>query len=507
MKIILSRILLIQKFLILSMCSYLIILSTSIAETCSDFAESGCRIDVELHKSFIKQSNETITRISIADPDIADVKLITPKQILIISRKNTGTTSLTVWYGDERAEVYDVRVYVSGSLMQTIQKNLRRLAPEARVNIIPAKDGVILDGEVDSQEMLDRVLNIVRAYINVNNDNNIITIVGSQQVQLEVKIAEISRSGMKQMGLGFLNNKDWSIGLFSSGSASGRSTVSDSEVPATIIETIDAFGNHSRTISDGGISRNVSSSVNISSPFSSAFQIALHSVKDNSLAILSLLKGQGLSRILASPTLVAMSGQEAEFMVGGEYPYPVQGDIGETTIEYKRFGVMLGFTPTVVGKDIISVQVRPEVSSLDYASGVSIGGVAVPGLRTRRGSTTLQLRDGQTFAMAGLINEEMQWSLNKVPFLGDIPILGTLFTSKEYKRSEAELVIIVTPRLVRAMNPHEVPPLPGENQPDNINDVDFFLKNRVSNPDKKEDRSGRKTLSDPVFSGKTGFSR
>ncbi|MBN1905182.1 MAG: type II and III secretion system protein family protein [Deltaproteobacteria bacterium] len=478
------------------------------ADTCSDLAESGCRIDIEMHKSFVKQSNETITKIAIADPEIADVQLITPKQALIISRKNTGTTSLTVWHGEERAEVYNVRVYVPRDLIQDVRESLSLMVPEARVNIIPAKEGVILDGEVDSQEMLERVLNIVRAYVDVDENNNLISIVGSQLVQLEVRIAEISRSGMKQMGLGFLNNNDWSIGLFSSGSAEGSSTVHNYAIPATLTETIDAFGNYTRSISEGGVTRNTNSAINISSPFSSAFQIALHSVKDDSLAILSLLKGQGLSRVLASPTLVAMSGQEAEFMVGGEYPYPVRGgDSGDVTVDYKRFGIMLGFTPTVVGKDTISIQVRPEVSSLDYASGISSGGVTVPGIRTRRGSTTLQLKDGQTFAMAGLISEEVQWSLNKVPFLGDIPVLGALFTSKEYQRSETELVIIVTPRLVRAMNPQEVPPLPGEDQNDNISDSDFFLRNRVSNPDKNKINQEADSLPASKFSGKTGFSR
>ena len=497
---------LIRKIILLLISIFLTGPLMAIADTCNDFADSGCRIDIEMHKSFVKQSDEPITRVAIADPDIADVQLITPRQVLIISRKNAGTTSLTVWHGEDRAEVYDVRVYVPGNLLEAVQHNLGRLVPEARVNIVPAKNGVILDGEVDSQETLERVLRIVRAYVDVSENNILVTIIGSQQVQLEVKIAEISRSGMKQMGLGFLNNRDWSIGLFSSGSASGGSTAQNSDIPATITETVDTFGNYTRTFSEGGVSRNLDSSIDISSPFSSAFQIALHSVKDDSLAILSLLKGQGLSRILASPTLVAMSGQEAQFMVGGEYPYPVQGDIGETTIEYKRFGIMLGFTATVTGKDTISIQVRPEVSSLDYAAGVSVGGVAVPGLRTRRGSTTLQLRDGQTFAMAGLINEQVQWSLNKVPFLGDIPVLGALFTSKEYQRAETELVIIVTPRLVRAMNPHEVPALPGEDRQENINDLDFFLKNRVSNPEKQNDATGQRMIA-PKFSGKTGFSR
>jgi pilus assembly protein CpaC len=248
--------------------------------------------------------------------------------------------------------------------------------------------------------------------------------------------------------------------------------------------------------------------MNLASPFGSAFQVALHAVEDDTLAILSLLKGQGLSRILASPTLVTMSGQEAEFMVGGEYPYPIQGDSGHVSIEFKRFGVMLRFTPMLVGKETLTIQVEPEVSSLDFSLTVSSAGVAVPGLRTRRGSTTLQLKDGQTFAMAGLLNEETRTVLNKIPFLGDIPILGALFTSKEFQKSESELVIIVTPRLVRAMNPDEVPRLPGEGENDNVSDADFFLLNRVRNPGPPPSVDLDPNSGDlQGFTGETGFAR
>ena len=490
------------------------------AGSCSDYATSGCTIQIEMYKSFIKKTDKDITRISIANSDIADARVISPRQVLLIGNK-AGSTNLIIWYKndnkkenepeeEELAEVYDVSVYVSYALMNTIHNTIRRLVPDSQVNIQRAKSGVILDGHVESQQMLERVLNIAKSYVDIFDNNNLISIRGSQQVQLEVRIAEVSRSGIKQMGLGFLNNNDWSIGLFSSGEASGTSIAQNMVTPPTVTESIDSQGTQTTTTSSrGGISRGTESIIDLASPFGSAFQIALHAVEDDSMAILSILKGQGLSRILASPTLVTMSGQEAEFMVGGEYPYPVPGSLGQTTIEYKRFGIMLIFTPTVVGKETISIQVQPEVSSLDYSSAVSSGGVAVPGLRTRRGSTTLQLKDGQTFAMAGLINEEVQSVSNKVPFLGDIPILGTLFTSKEFQRSETELVIMVTPRLVRAMNPDEVPSLPGEGDTDNISDADFFLKNRVSNPVKKTnhkpDKKQKKTT--PEFSGKTGFTR
>lgn len=500
------RVLLIVHILLAQFLWTLNIPALSQAGSCRDFAQSACHIDVELQKSFVKQADETITRVSIADPRIADVELITPTQVLVIAKDRAGTTSLTLWHGDTLAEVYDIRVYASDALIQAIQDRLSRLVPGAKVRVLPAKEGVILDGEVESQETLERVLTLVKSY--VTPANNLMTLKGNQQVQLEVKIAEVSRSGMKQMGLSFLNNRDWTVGVFPSGQVTGSATSDNFHVPSTTIETIDVFGNVSRTTTEGGTDRILSSIMDIASPFGSAFQVALHAVEDDTLAILSLLKGQGLSRILACPTLVTMSGQEAEFMVGGEYPYPVQGESGQTSIEFKRFGVMLRFTPMVVGKETLTIHVEPEVSSLDFSLPVTSGGVAVPGLRSRRGSTTLQLKDGQTFAMAGLLNEETRTVVNKIPFFGDLPLLGALFTSKEYQRNESELVIIVTPRLVRALNPEEVPLLPGEGENDHVGDVDFFLLNQVSGPVEKPPVGlGSETGRVPGFTGETGFSR
>lgn len=486
---------------------------------CNDFARTKCRIEVQLHKAFVKRTEAPITRVAIADPNIADVDLITPRQVLIVSKEKAGITNLILWHGDERAEVYEVVVYIPGSLTKAIQDRINQLAPEARVKVLISYKGIILDGEVESQEMLERVLNIARSYVDLSPNNNFITIRGTQQVQLEVKIAEVSRSDMKKMGLGVLNNKNWTIGVFPGGQASGMAstsrTISTGERPAITSTNTDlTTGVITSTTMAGGsetlknASRALSSVMEVASPFVSAFQVALHAVGSDSLAILSVLKGQGLARILASPTLVTMSGQEASFMVGGEFPIPISGEDRQTTISFKRFGIMLRFTPTVVSKETITIRVEPEVSNVDYSLSVFSGGVAVPGLKTRRGSTTLQLKDGQTFAMAGLMKEETRTVINKIPFLGDIPILGALFTSKEFQKDETELVIIVTPRLVRAMNRDEVPPLPGEDINDNVSDVDFFLLNRAKNPEAKKPAHPKETVSSPPgFIGEMGFSR
>lgn len=445
-----------------------------------------CQINVEIHKSFLKETDEPISRVSIADPSIADVNVITPTQVLILAKKEIGRTNLIIWHGDERALVYEVNVYAPGNIAELIQEKLKQLAPEADVTVISSTKGVILDGQVESQVMLNRVIEIVKTLI--PTFTNLITVKGTQQVQLDVRIAEVSRTALKRIGLGFLINKSWSVGIFPNGSTSG---------------VMDATGINVKGQPEVTL-RELNSLTELVSPFSSAFQAVVHSLNNDFLAILSILKSQGLARFLASPTLVTMTGQEADFLAGGEFPVPVRGNEGETTIEYKEFGIMLRFTPFVTGKEDITLKIEPEASVLDFSIGTQSGGVVVPGLRTRRGSTTLQLKDGQTFAMAGLLRENINTLVDKIPFLGDIPVIGTLFTSKEYQKEESELVIIVTPRLVRALNLDEVPELPGEDILNNVNDFDFFILNRMY----METTSERKTKEKkPFFIGDFGFSK
>ncbi|QTA86747.1 Pilus formation protein domain-containing protein [Desulfonema magnum] len=471
------------------------------ASVCDDFAEPSCTIEIEPRKSFVKKTEERVTSISIGDAALADVEMITPTQILIVAKKEMGTTNLIIWYGDDRAEVCEVNVRVVRNLVKEIQKQLEEIVPRARVKVRKGKAGIILDGEVESQEMLDRVLKLSGTF--GVPSLNLITLRGSQQVQLEVQIAEVSRSAEKQMGLGALVNglklnDHWNIGIMPNGTVAGQSWgFSEDWETGTARETVNTTVGK---ITDKALE----SAIQMSSPYASAFQLALHAVEDNTLGILSILKGQGLARILASPTLVTMSGQEASFLVGGEFPIPLWGE--GLSIHFKKFGVMLRFTPTVVGKETITLQVNPEVSSPDYSLSIFSGGAAVPGLKTRRGSTTLQLRDGQTFVMAGLLKEEERTVINKIPFLGDIPILGSLFTSKEFQKDESELVITVTPRLVRALNPNEVPALPGEQTSGEISDVDFFLLNRLEKEKQLAKNNNLENIS-PAFVGGMGFAR
>ncbi len=492
---------------------------------CPGVGDDRHTVRVEVHKSAIQETSRAITRASIADPAIADIQVITPRQILIVAKNQPGATNLIVWHGQEVADIYEVRVFIPLDLINSINERIHQVVPDAQVTALPGNKGVLLNGEASSQEMLERVLAVAKSFdIGIAN---LITVTGSQQVQLEVKIAEVSRSGAKKMGLGFLFKGDWNMGLFPNGGVSAASSTSDAELPSTTVTEVNAIEQTvSRYTTSGGLSQTMSSEMELLQPFGSAFQLALHGLNDDFLSIISLLKNQGLAHMLATPTLVTMSGQEAEFLVGGEFPIPMQGENNNTTVQFKRYGIILRFTPFVTGKETITIQVAPEVSSPDYSLAILSGGVSVPGLKTRRGTTTLQLKDGQTFIMAGLLKEEMYTTVNKFPFLGDLPILGTLFTSKEFQKNETELMVIVTPRLVRALNPEEVPDLSGSNQIGDIDDVDFFLLNRLSGapPDNtaehnaptkenrddgsRQKRPGAATENAiPGFRGQTGFTR
>ncbi|WP_028319520.1 type II and III secretion system protein family protein [Desulfobulbus elongatus] len=460
------------------------------------------QIILEPNKGTVITTKRPISAISIANPELADAHIPEnqqERQVLLFGKGKSGETNLIVWYkkvAGEEVDPYDtfeIRVSLTEKSVEQLSQALEELAPDSPITVHPdGGKGVILTGEVDGPEQLDFILNVVRSHVN-ENFTNLINVHGSQQVQLSVRIAEVSRSNLKQMGLGFLTDRDWSIGVLPPGSvtygymASSRSRTTGTSLGTETTTITDSNTGLSTTttsnvplLSDADmLAKGLTTETALYSPFSSAFQLAVYSLNDNFLGILSVLKGQNLAKILASPTLVTMSGQEANFLVGGEFPIPMSGDRGQTTINYKNYGIMLRFTPTVVAPETITVQVNPEISSIDYSTAVLSGGVSVPGLKTRRASTTLQLKDGQTFVMAGLLNEEMATAVSKVPLLGDIPYLGTLFTSKEFQKKESELMIIVTPHLVRALNPGEVPKLPGEGTMDVVSDGDFFLNNQT----------------------------
>ncbi|WDP90904.1 MAG: pilus assembly protein N-terminal domain-containing protein [Desulfobacter sp.] len=452
------------------------------------------QIRIEMFHSHLLETGVPIMRASIADPKVADVNILSPTQILVVAKaKRNASTTLILWESEKKAVTYDICVFskIDPALLSLMAERIRAVAPGVSIDILPARQAVdsksiILKGEVESQMVMERVITVVESF--GIRYFNLIDLKGPQQIQLKVVIAEVSKSGLKQMGINFLDSGDnLGFGVFKGGTTETKVEFKGE----TKYDTAAASSGKSPDSISNTVTQTVSNT--IGSPFKSAFQIALNSTKHNWLAYLSLLKNQGLARSLATPTLVAMSGQKAEFQVGGEYPINTKNDEGEISTKMQPYGIILKFTPYLLDKETITLEVNPEVSAVDFS-------FDPPGITSRRATSTLQLKDGQSFAMAGLLKEESSVTINKVPFLGDIPYLGTLFTSKENKHSETELVIMVTPRIVRAMNPGEVPALPGRGMKKEIRDGDFFIKNNLGfmESDEKDTRE---------FRGKTGFAK
>lgn len=254
----------------------------------------------------------------------------------------------------------------------------------------------------------------------------------SGQVMVDVKIVEISKKVLKETGINLMTQSNITFGLFAPGSLT---SVSKTAAAITTESTV---------------------------PFSNAFHLALGSTNNSALGLFALLENNGLAHVLAQPSMTVVSGQTASFMAGGEFPIPIAQSLGQVTITYKPYGIRLTMTPTVFSKERIAIKLAPEVSELDFTNAVTSSGVSVPGVLTRRAETTIELGDGESFVIAGLISRSFSDSVDKVPGLGDLPILGAFFRSTRFSREDKELVIVVTPTLVRPIAAKaELPPLPG----------------------------------------------
>jgi pilus assembly protein CpaC len=403
---------------------------------------------LEMGQNRLLVLSEPIARVSVADPKVADLKVITPTQLLLTAR-GVGSTDLTLW--NKRDEPLVLALLVTRNL-DALRKQLRDLFPGENINVSAAGDLVVLSGEASDMRVPERAAEV--AQLHAEKVANLMRVSGNQQVQLEVKFAEVSRTALRSMGLNFFHRDlagqfvagvaapSVAPGTFLSVPGAGSAQVPDIFPPAT----------------GGGFSLFFSGLQSF--PFS---------------AILSLLEQNGLSKTLAEPTLVAMSGQDAKFLAGGEFPIPVSTGLGAVGVQWKKFGIILNFTPTVVSEGFLHLKLQTEVSDIDASRTVTIGGFSVPGLISRQSETTVRLSDGQSFAIAGLLSDQIRSTISKVPLLGDIPILGALFRSVSYQRSESELIVVITARLTKPVAPHELPPLPTEDELNDPNDFELFL--------------------------------
>lgn len=399
-----------------------------------------------------------ITRIAVANPEVADIILTSPQEVYL-NGLAPGVTSLSVW---GKGRFSSARVSVEADISQ-LKEHLAKVLPKEKISVMAADETVVLTGEVSGPVAQQTAVTLAAAFVGGKKERviNLLNIGGVQQVLCEVRLAEINRSVAKRMGVNF-------VLLDKSGSAFGVS----------LLNNLTNVGSFVRDFAGTALGTGISTNIN-----------AIAGWKTGTVLwtmFFDALKQQGLGRILAEPNLVATSGQEASFLAGGEFPIPVPQQFQTITIEFKKFGVGLNFTPTVLENDMIALKVAPEVSELDFTTGVAFvsQGFVVPGLSVRRLSTHVEIKDGQTFAIAGLLSDSHRNVVNKFPVLGELPILGTLFRSSQFQKRETELVVLVTPRLVKPMA-QGVAKLPTDAyvEPD---DLEFYLLGCLEGREKKK---------------------
>lgn len=432
---------------------------------------SARRLTVPLNDSLVIALDATMAELNVTDSKIADVKALSPSKLLISGRA-LGQTRITAMHRSGKIDHYMVQVVVP---TDGLAARLKRILPRQSIKVEAVGNTIVLTGQVDNALLAERAANIVSAHLKAMRQSakvlNYLGVRGKQQVQLRVKFAEVSRSALRQIGV-----NAWYRTANRAGGLLAPGTQLDSNLAPGLGATGDTLQPGGGIAPSGGALPPVPM---LNPPFVSGAFGLLFSTQDSSsfpLSIaLNLLANKGLAKVLSEPTLVAFSGQEATFLSGGEFPVPIPQGLGQTGIEFKKYGVQLSFTPTVLGKRKLQLKVSVTVSDRDQTASVQIQGTKVPGLSTRSSQTTVELKNGQSFAIAGLLQDRLESTTSKVPLLGDLPVLGMLFRHQSFRRVESELVILVTAHLVHPLNPGEVPPLPGEDELSDPGNLRFFL--------------------------------
>lgn len=376
-------------------------------------------LSVPMNRAVVVESDTPFAELSIANPGIADISTLSDRSIYVLG-KAPGRTTLTI-LGANGELIANVDVHVAPDVAE-FRERLRQILPSEPIEVRTANDGIVLSGTVSSIGRLDAALQLAERYA-PGRISNLMTVGGTQQVMLRVRFSEVQR--------GVAQNLAASVAIGSTAPdrpilGSGNWTTAD--IARNALTGAVLPGQQGRAgVFTGGFSVG-----------SVQFQVMLEA-----------LESQGLARTLSEPSLAALSGQEASFLAGGEFPVPVVGDNGQVTIDYRPFGVQLAFTPRVLDGGVINLMLNASVSSLDSTTTVTTGGVSVPAFRRRQTSTTVELRDGESFVVAGLLQDDFRGGIRRVPWLGDIPVLGALFRSSDFQRDQSELVIFVTAHLVQ----------------------------------------------------------
>ncbi|HTZ82546.1 MAG TPA: type II and III secretion system protein family protein [Candidatus Acidoferrales bacterium] len=380
--------------------------------------QGSAPLRVMVGKSLLINTTERLKRISITDPSIAFAQVVTPTQILVHG-KAPGEVSLLIWDELERSRSFDLRVDVDVS---ACAEEEHRVFPDEQITVTPSRAAIVLSGHVSNEDVAKRAGELAGAYS--PKVVNVLTFgpVGAQEILLQVKFAEVDRTVLTQMGVNFLSTGATNtIGTITTGQYGG-------------------FGQQNLTTLNG-------QTTSESQTINNVLNLFVFRPDINFGAIIEALETKNLLQILAEPNLIALNGKQASFLAGGQFPFPiVQPGAGFTavTISFKEFGVRLQFTPEIMPNGNIHLKVAPEVSTLDFANALTISGFTVPALSTRKAETEFELQDGQSFVIAGLMDNRVTDIYNKIPGLGDIPILGTFFRSKSVQKSNSELMVLCT---------------------------------------------------------------
>ncbi|MEM6939620.1 MAG: type II and III secretion system protein family protein [Pseudomonadota bacterium] len=382
---------------------------------------TNAAINVPMNRAVVVESDIPFAELSIANPGIADISSLSDRTIYVLG-KAPGLTTLTLLdAGGQLITNVDVRVAADVS---EFKERLRQILPGERIEVRTANDGIVLSGVVSSSQRLQRALDLAERYA-PERVSNLMSVGGVQQVMMKVRFAEMQRNVSKALGSSLALN----------GIVGGDTGIN---------------GGTGTTVGSGGIANSLAGTVPAGNTNAGAVLFGFNAGSTQVGILLEALETKGAVRFLAEPNLVALSGQEAKFLAGGEYPVPVAQEGGTIAIEFKPFGVELGFIPRVVDKDVVNLEMVAAVSAIDPTNSIALGnGIEVAAFTRRETSTTVEMRDGESFAIAGLLTDDFTDNSRQLPWIGDVPVLGALFRSADYQRNQTELVIIVTAHLVQ----------------------------------------------------------
>ncbi|WP_425041067.1 type II and III secretion system protein family protein [Primorskyibacter sp. S187A] len=436
---------------------------------------TSSNLNVPMNRAVVVESDVPFAELSIANPSIADISSLSDRTIYVLG-KAPGLTTLTLLDASGKL-ITNVDVRVAPDISE-FKERLRQILPGEKIEVRTANDGIVLSGTVSSAMRLQRALELAQRYA-PERVSNLMSVGGVQQVMLKVRFAEMQRSVSKSLSTSLALGGDILGGDAGIRGGSGQA----------------ARNSGLEGILDGGFPGSTTNQGTFSLGFNAgAVEVAV---------LLEALENKGVVRTLAEPNLTALSGQEATFLAGGEYPVPVAQEEGAISIEFKPFGIELAFVPTVVDGDLINLQLKTAVSSIDTTNGFSVDQFTIDAFRRRETSTTVEMRDGESFAIAGLLQDDFTDLNGQVPWLGDVPVLGALFRSAEYSRNQSELVIIVTPHLVSPTR-GEALALPTDRvRPPT--EKDLFLFGRVTGEGQRPRRGAAGEVAKQDFSGSYGY--